>query len=816
MVIEITITNGYGTAEVPTTNTDTADVNEQKVTVTPDYLPNILDDFDSYAYHFRLFMMDEESIKKRNITPQSKDRRIIIAETATTTIEIEDVSITSWPAPSKKAGFGTSTDFQFTLRQPLGANLVDKIFAAANKLGIKNFSKVPVFLELSFRAQEPPRDLGTQYTGTLDVRQPLLGEDKLKDIVWVWPLVLTDMAMDVSSGGSTYVIRAGLYSELAYTNQAADIEKKTTVAARTVYDYFLGLEKALARKEQDKVEKSKTQKYPDTYTFYIDKDMSQSKIVPNFAEDVANRTAEFTVENPEKMEYSFDPGISIDKIVETILSTTEYLQKKAKGTENKDAIESPNEKEKAAIQTLYRIIADTQIGEFDDIRNDYARHYRYLIIPYEMTTLQTQSNKAANLKDQQRYDLIRNKGRIRKAYNYIYTGLNDQVFDFDLTFNFNWHAAVPFQAGATTSSTIAEPNAAYEDKSEYRKNAKQDTSPTDEFGAGTGGPSLGEFTDDLSDFFVSADTIGGLAQGIATGDFDQLTGTTSQFLASEVSKGIRVAGKKFAPNLVQNQYRERSPTVEDETVDKPVKLNSAVSFIESSPGIDNRASGGYSDSQGKTLLTTMFEQSTSPVGADLYDISLRVKGDPYWMEPAPLSRNSEFKTLFDVALEKYNLEINPEDPTGQVQTTTPSSNTEVTSINSTSNQEYLLFRSFTPKEADEETGLVPGFDGNNVLNGIYAVRMVEHNFAAGEYTQTIDAVRDLEISLDGLDLGLGVADTRSLLEQFNIENIIDNPATVQDPLQQRESGEDYTATPGGVPNTYGLPDGVEGNQSGVA
>ena len=798
MVIEITITKGLGVAE-PTSGTDTSDVNERKDNrpgVSADYAPNILDDYDSYAYHFRLFMMDEDSIKKRNIGPASKDRRIIIAESGSTTIGIDEVSITSYPAPGKKNGFGVSTEFQFTLMQPLGANLLDLIFAGANRLGVNNFSKVPVFLELSFRGRQPDRSLGGVIPGF--AQSALLGEDSLSDVVWIWPLFLSDMQMDINAGGSSYLIRAGLYEQMAYTNQAADLEKKTTIAANTVLDFFTELEKQLTTKEADKTEKSKTQEIQDTYTFYIDKEISGSKIVPDLAEEVANRSAEFNVENTDKMEYSFDQGTSIDKIVETVLATTEYLQKKAKGTNSADAAVEEGNKEKAVIQTVYKLITDTQIGEFDKTRNDYARHYRYLIVPYEMTTNQTPSNAKANVGDQQRYDIVKNKGRLRKAYNYIYTGLNDQVFDFEIAFNFNWHAAVPFQAGVTTSSANSE-TTGKEAKVDPEGNPEEANKKKEGNKFGSSGP-FGEFVDELGRFVESDATISGLAEGIATGDFDQLTGQASELIASQISKGVRVAGNKFAPRLVQSRLEERDAIVEDETPESLSALRSSVSYIESDPGIQHRISGGYAESAGKTLLTTMFEQAQSAIDADLMDITMRIKGDPHWLEPGPVGRNSEFKTTLDATLEKYGTTINHEDPTGSVLEIITGPNTEVTSMDATGNQEYMLFRSFTPKEFNEATGLTEAFDDNNVLNGVYAVRLIEHNFSGGQFTQTLDAIRDPNISLRDVDLGVGVADTRGLLEQFNIENIIDNVPSVFDDITLRQSGEDPSGTSGGVQN----------------
>ena len=808
MVIEIEITKGceaYDTCpEDDPTGAGPNVAGEQPDSTTKvkaDFEPNVLDDYDSYTYHFRLFMMAEDAIRSGTFGPESKNQRVVIAESGVTTIEIDEVTISSIAGISKEAGIGAATNFSFQLRQAYGATLLDQIFEASNFLGIKNFRTVPMFLELSFRARDPDRTLGGTIPG--GAGNSLLGDnDKLRDVVWVWPIQLTNMAIAVDTGGSVYTLDAAIYGDLAYTNQAADVEKTTTVQASTVKEFFEGLETELNKKEEQKDKNKET--IFDTYEFYIDKEIAKSKIVPEVAEDVANRAAEFSVEIAEKNEFTFNPGVSIDRIIENILSTTEFFQKKAKGTSDANATDEEGQGEKAAIQTLYRLITDTKLGKYDPKKGDYARIYRYMIVPYEMTTIQTKSNSDANLSNQARYDLVQRKGRLRKSYNYIYTGLNDQVLDFEFAFNFNWYAALPFQAGTTTTNAAAEPTAAppkNDEQGERQQRAQEggngvgDETDTDKYG-------LGDFTDDVTQFLQSP--VGGaVVDGIFTGNFDQLTGLTSEFVASEVSRGIRVAGANAPGGLAQFGFRELDPTIEDvvgdETTGNPFKN---IFFVEDRPGSDQNISGGYSESPGKTLLTTMFEQAKSPISADLLNIDLQIKGDPFWLEPAPIGRNESLQSNFDRILAKANIEGQPR---GGANEQEGSAEGEVTSTDTSLAQTYILFRSFTPINYDNDTGLTGGFTDNNVLNGVYAVRRVEHTFSGGMFTQSLQAIRDPQISLKGVNLGVGVADTRSLLEQFNIENIIDNPATIVDPVTQQQFDDWWTKDGGSNNNTGGTP-----------
>ena len=782
---------------------DNVDVNDKKNTVSIDYEPNILDDYDLSTYHFRLFMMSPDGIRNRTLSggtfdTQGKARRILIAESGATTIGIDDVSITSYPSPSSRYRMGTATNVRFTLSQPLGADLVDKIFAGANRLGLQHFSKVPFFLELSFRGRNPDRTYGGSIPGAAG--NALIGDDELSNIIWVWPIKLLTMNMTVDSGGSMYTITAVAESDIAYSNQAADLEKRANLIASTVEEAFTQLEEHLASKETDKTETNQTQAEADTYTFYIDSKLAASKIV-----DKVNRSSEFNKDNPEKVELPYEPGTSIDKIIEDILSNTSLLQTEARGVTDEDEATSEGNT-KAIEQTLYKVITDTQLGKFDRTRNDYARHYRYAIVPYKMSTINSRANKNANVSSQRRYDNLRTLGRLRKAYNYIYTGLNDQVFDFDISLNFSWYAVDTFMKGKSINAQF-EPKAKEAEEKEGDKDKTDTKSLSDKLGLDPDS-FVGELVDDAQDFVVSDDFADGVTDGIFTGNFDQLTGNTSRFLASNVSRGVRVVGNKiFPPYLVKDQFQEREQLIEDETVDENAinPMTGIETYLEAGPGKQHRISGGDIENPGKILLAQFFEQAAGPPSADLLSVSLRVKGDPFWLSPGPIGRNDQFKSVFDEALAEYGVSINHADPKGGVTGIQTDSNVEVTSMKPALSQQYFLFRNFTPLEADEETGLVTGLGANNAINGVFAARVIEHSFSGGQFTQTIDGWRDTRIAVKDLDLGIGVADTRGLLDQFNIEDIIDNPATIRDDIIPRQDGSDATTFPGGV---QPIPDGT--------
>jgi len=756
-------------ADTGSDNTDNNDTNLGRTnrvrdTLSVEYEANVLDDYDSVTYHFRLFMMSPEGIKEMKIDNAGQAKRVMIAESGATTIGIDDVSLTTFPTPSARNRFGTSTAVQFTLQQALGADLVDKIFAASKRLGIEQFSKIPFFLELSFRGREPDRTLG----GSLipgAFQDALLGDDSLSDVVWVWPITLRTMTMVVDSGGSTYTINAMTDSDASFTNQVSDIKKTVSFHAATVKEAFTELEKHLASYEESKEKETGTQAVQDKFKFFIDSEFANSKLVPDSPADVGEAGV-LNTEIPDKAPFSYEPGTSIEKIAEDIMSRSVELQRSARGVKDENSISEKGNKEKGIEQRIYRIYGQRYLGEFDKIRNDYSRSYMYAIVPYSMTTINTRTSKDATVSSQQRYDFIRRKGRLRKAYNYIYSGLNDQVFDFDIALNFSWYAVDNILGGKDINArhdpkgTVSEEQQEDEEKkADPQSWAEKLGLDPDSFG--------GELVEDFEDFVVEGG-IDGAVEGIFTGDFDQLTGATSEFVAEQVTKGTRLGLGKLSPYLTQSQLQEREQLLEEEEPNEKASnaLQSMTTYLESPIDKQHDVSGGDVKNPGKILLSQIFDQATSPVSRDLISISLRVKGDPYWLSPGAIGRGERFKTLFDEALAKYGVAINPYDPNGGVETIDATDNTEVTSADIALNEQLFLFRLFTPLEPEADTGIVKGLGKNNTISGIYMARVIEHNWSGGQYTQTIDAVRNTFISLDDVDLGLGVADDRGVFEQW--------------------------------------------------
>jgi len=726
--------------------------------------PNQLDQFDQPTYHFRLYMMNDEAVRTRRFGPQSREQRIVIAESAVTSVQIDDVEISAVTGMTKGTGTGISTNFSFMLTQPFGATLLDEIVSAAHQLGIQNYAKAPFFLELSFRGRSRE-----------DTAQS--AQSDFSNLIWVWPIVFTKMSIDVNVGGSTYAVEASLYSDVSYTNHVADISKPISIDAETVGEFYQKLALQLNLREAEK-EENATAVHPDTYSFIVDSDIYNEKIVPDASDERQNRAATFS-EVDGKMRITFQPPADLDKITQNILSLTNYFQTRAKGTDEADAQKKANQGEDAIFQTLYRIVGDSQMGNYDPVREDYQRHHTYLIIPYTMTTIQTQSNSSANVGSPERFAAIYKRGLLTKQYDYLFTGLNDQVLDFEIVFNFNWYAALPIQGGRNVPRNT-EVSAG---KTEAQKRLEAGIIDIADAAKFIEDKIAAEFPNSLASFtgwsiedflkgFIPQE-ITDLQATVGIGGLPTLPNVAglpdpNNILNSAITNSIADVNQtiiglnntlanlqnstqfgrvvdKSNPNAAaaQENLEAQDYKLEDQTRGEDDVRLFNTTYIESTPSKSQGGTGAYSGSAGQNMLSALFEQANSPLSADLLDITLKIKGDPYWLEPTPIGRQAAPLTKVERAVADRNRQNNADRDNA----------ISFNGVETTSQQTYFVFRNFTPDEFSATTGLTPKNNKNrNMLSGVYGVKTVQHSFSGGQFTQELHAIRDPQLNLQGIDL----------------------------------------------------------------
>ena len=137
--------------------------------------------------------------------------------------------------------------------------------------------------------------------------------------------------------------------------------------------------------------------------------------------------------------FAFSPGTRIQKIIEDVILTSEW----STYLENFQVDEN-NMIDWFKIDTLVEVI-DTREAA---IIGRPAMRFTYNVIPYKV-----HQSVFASGNEQQEY--VANINNCVKGYNYIYTGLNDDIISFDLDFNNSFFKPVINLASGSQSNSIS-------------------------------------------------------------------------------------------------------------------------------------------------------------------------------------------------------------------------------------------------------------------------------------------------------------------------------------------------------------------------
>lgn len=605
-------------------------------TLESQILPNILDSYDLVTYHFKLYMLSEDDIIKKRYDPNNG---IIISESGVTNdVYIEEVIITTYNAPNSHVHNAVAGKFDIELREFSGASLMDRIYATSLLLGIRNHLKVPYFLELTFKGRDP--------TSSDPNLRGLSGKR------WVWPICIGTVETDIDVGGATHILNAYPYGDIAQFDKNATIDKSVNVSNTiTVREALKRLQDEINERNREK--KSVDTTIPDEIEILVHEDFAEMKLVDDDVYLQQSKQVPMDRDpNPGSMEtrdINIPDNETIMNAINSIVTTAPEYHEKSKNmkTELKET-DRPVE-----MKRLHRIKTAAEILDYDSRRGEYTHKYTYMVLPYYMGNLQLDSSELS-VDSEKKINSYRTRKILRKRYNYLYTGLNDQVIDFQIKLVNAWVAPIPKQAGkATQGQSVSE------------------------------GAHI-EVTDTIRQEKINEEKAGTLNSE------SERTNTGRKFPVS------------YSELKTMNYFDE-------------VKMNM---YTETGKG------------SGREYVNSLFKQAYEVGDGGMSKLEVKIKGDPFWLEPAPISGNDyEVKTS-----------VNSKDYEGSVD-----------QVDTTIIQNFVVFVTQTADIPDVTTGIINS--SGSFYNGVYSVNMVEHTFTNGVFTQlltaTVDPVADTS-RIDGV------------------------------------------------------------------
>ncbi len=378
----------------------------------------------------------------------------------------------------------------FTVIEPYGLTLLDRIIDAATSEEIKcdNYQDQPYLLEINF--------FGSKELGDLDTPIPGL----TKRI----PIKIINLKIKTGVKGSEYAIQAIPYNHSALTETVNKTPVNFEVVAGTVEEFFKNeLSSDFAQQMEDKKaakERQETAKqyenseyvdpsavaavrssekdkatikatyqansYPgainawfknnvdtnkikvaDSVEFVFDKEIAQSRIVLPSKTDytrtemtsakklssaiqgndqaVSGATPQSGL-NKNKQTFNINAGTSIIDVINMVLRNSEYIRDQVVDPLVDNKVVFPEGK----VINFYKIIPQILLKDFDTSRNVYGKLIRYHVKKFTYF-----NTKHPNLPYAKPENAI-------KEYNYIYTGKNIDVIDFNIDFDTAFYTTV--------------------------------------------------------------------------------------------------------------------------------------------------------------------------------------------------------------------------------------------------------------------------------------------------------------------------------------------------------------------------------------
>ena len=494
------VSNPLGTIKL-----DSIDVKENYASENPDVdiskpIPNPLHEFASYTYGLSLALMTAEeynNLIKNGFNANYTPNRVLIASAGRHNNEVgtdrEFIRAPYFEDDFYFDGFDLETviglnaqsrnsnavHYNFTLIEPYGFTLIDRIVSLTDDLGVANYLDMPYMLQIDF--------FGIDDTGKITGLIP----DTTKRV----PIRLNKMDVGITQKGAEYKIEGVPYCHSAYDLSTVTTPANFEVKAKTVAEFF----SSNTPSSETKTEETERQTTPDGQFFNTNNVPSsllgtQSKIdfglinsygtaLNNWQkaaadagkigkkdvylfkfldDDIANSLftdqaisspkdtgmsqigsvknsiyKSNTGQNTSDYDANFrifqvNAGTYIDRVIAWVIRNSKWMTNQIVIPDGKDAKTYLEQQAKLKNQTFYwfKITTSIKLLEFDQTRKIWSREITYNIQKYEIKNAKSDQVGQAQVKNPV------------KAYNYIYTGKNDDILDIDIKFNALYYNAL--------------------------------------------------------------------------------------------------------------------------------------------------------------------------------------------------------------------------------------------------------------------------------------------------------------------------------------------------------------------------------------
>jgi hypothetical protein len=374
-------------------------------------------------------------------------------------------------AGTKQGGTSIATNITFDIFEPYSMNgFIEAMQVAAKAAGYSDYMKSAFVLRVQFQGYSD-KAVNAQMTPEI---VPMSTR--------YFPITITEIGVDVTESGTRYKVNSVPVPQMGL-GEPNRLTSDVKVEGKTVGEILLNFFNALNKVTEDKTKKQTDQAGRDRYEIACPKlvtvgDPQQTKksilngtTSTGFTSDIikAKMNDELTSVNVFKMAspsaeggyagaksdapttapspstnklpspkdgvVAFASGAQIHDCIAAIVRDSEYTRDLLK-PENLDKVKADN-----GLITYFTVRMEMDIHGDDKVGNKKFKTYRYVLEPFQMhfTRIPGQEQGTVDLKEI--------KKSIKREYNYIYTGKNEDVLKFNLKFDNLYFSAIPASLG---------------------------------------------------------------------------------------------------------------------------------------------------------------------------------------------------------------------------------------------------------------------------------------------------------------------------------------------------------------------------------
>lgn len=423
--------------------------------------PNPLDEYANYTYHIKFWMTSESLAETVTSSKSVVDTipKVVIAESgATAGFNITEFTLRNLVGTNNETRNMPSVSYTMKIIEPYGFSLPDRLNSTAQQFGTINWQRAKFFIEVWY--------VGYNEDGT-PVDQALFHQ--------IYRVVITTISFSGNEGGGSYDVQGIMDGQIGYTNQL-DLQSSTiSVSATTVGEFFDKFQKALnLNQETLALGTAPLAQYeirlPNEMRSW---QMNKSRL----SDDQRSKNMNIKAEG-NTVQITATKGIDFSSLVYQTLSLCDEFKNWTQGGQN----------QQGSVTTLtHGLVKNVKIHSkvsyvgYDFRAGKYVEKVTYTIVPYwearvrgeDIPTIRAVEKRNVQL---QKLKYLLTTGRIKKRYEWIYTGLNLDIIKFDLKVNnFFAIATVPYAGTNNYSNQTVGPlandkSSAWEQRlAQYRK-----------------------------------------------------------------------------------------------------------------------------------------------------------------------------------------------------------------------------------------------------------------------------------------------------------------------------------------------------------